>query len=129
VGETAEIGDVSWQVNNVSQTDTVGDEFDSMSGNFVVVDFAFTNNSDEAVTLDSGSLRILDDQGRESEASIDASLYIPLEKDVFLEEVNPGVTEEGRVIYDVAPDAAGMVLQANDTGMFSENYTYLGLGY
>lgn len=127
MGEIAEIGDVSWQVTSVSQTDTVGDEFDSMSGNFVVVDFAFTNNSNETKTLDSGSLRIVDDQGRENEANIDASMYIPLELDVFLEEVNPGVTEEGRVIYDVAPDAAGMVLQANDAGMFSENYTYLAL--
>ena len=32
-------------------------------GNFVIVDFTFTNNSSEAVTLDSASLSLIDSSG------------------------------------------------------------------
>ena len=76
-----------------------------------IVDFNFTNDSSEAVTLDSASVALLDSSGNKSEADPDTFGYIPANKDIFLENVNPGVTRPGEVIFTVAPDASGFKLQ------------------
>lgn len=128
LGETAEIGNVSWQVTDVEQTNQISDSIETLEGNFVIADVVFTNNSDETVQLDSGSLAIVDGEGRVSEGSEDASFILDPELDLFLNEVNPGVTEEAQVAFDVAPDAQDMVLRANDAGLVSENYVYIELG-
>lgn len=128
LGETAEIGNVSWQVNNVDQQSQISDSMETLEGNFIILDITFTNNSDETVQLDSGSLAIVDGEGRVSEGSEDASLILDPNLTLFLNEVNPGVTEEAQIAFDVAPDAQNMVLRANDAGLVSENYTYINLG-
>jgi hypothetical protein len=60
-------------------------------GNIVIVDFTFTNNSSEAVTLDSASLSLIDSSGNKSEVDPEYSSYVLAKKDIFLENVNPRV--------------------------------------
>jgi hypothetical protein len=47
---------------------------------------------------------------------------------VFLNQVNPGVTKQGRAIFDVAPDAKGMILRAGDTNIMTDENAYINLG-
>jgi hypothetical protein len=130
IGETVRVGDVEWTVTNARYTETLTAEFASpKSGNFVVVDFNFTNLGDEAVTLSTISLPLVDSQGREYEADTDSFMYVPLQKDIFLEQVNPGVTKQGQVIYSVAPDASGFTLQAGDLAFFSGETARIKLGF
>src|SRR5215207_6582078 len=98
-------------------------------GNFVIVDFNFTNNSSEAVTLDSASVALMDSSGNKSEADPDTFGYIPANKDIFLENVNPGVTRPGEVMFTVAPDASGFKLQVGDTNPFTDKNGYVDLGF
>jgi Domain of unknown function (DUF4352) len=98
-------------------------------GNFIIVDFLFTNNGDEAVTLDSASLSLLDADGRTSEPDTDTFGYIPPDKDVFLNQVNPGVTDDGQVIFTVAPGAAGFTLEVGDAAFFSDENARIDLGF
>jgi hypothetical protein len=128
VGETVETGDVAWTVNNVTQATELSSLGQKKQGNFIIVDLTFINNGQEPVTLDSSSLAILDDQGRTHETDPDASFYVNPNKDLFLNQVNPGVTKEGRAIFDVAPDAKGLILRAGDTDMFSDKNAYINLG-
>jgi hypothetical protein len=100
IGETVRAGDAEWTVTyawrtNVLRQKGFGQFGDSKQGNFVVMDFTFTNRASESVTLDSISLPLFDSQGREYEADTDTFGYIPAEKDIFLNQVNPGVTQEG----------------------------------
>lgn len=127
LGNTAQNGSLSWTITNVEQTDEIGDEFDSMSGNFVVVDFQVENTGDQAATIDYAYLLLLDSQGREYEPSIDASMYVPTELDPFYTDISPGVTSEFRAVYEVAPEAEGLVLEATSES-FDEGYSYLSLG-
>lgn len=92
------------------------------------MDFNFTNQGNEAVTLDPVSLTLVDAQGRESEADTDSFGYIPADKDIFLEQVNPGVARQGQVIYTVAPDASGFQLRAGDAAIFSDQSVLIDLG-
>ena len=68
-----------------------------------------------AVTLDTVSLTLIDSDGRKFEADTDTSEYVPMNKDIFLEQVNPGVMKQGETIFTVAPGASGFILKAGDT--------------
>ena len=130
IGQSVPIGDVEWTVVSARQATELSSQFgDTKQGNFVIVDFNFTNQGNEAVTLDPVSLTLIDAQGRESEADTDSFGYIPADKDIFLEQVNPGVTREGQVIYTVAPDASGFQLRAGDAAIFSDESVLIDLGF
>src|SRR5215217_9509707 len=73
-----------------------------------------------AVTLDTVSLTLIDSDGRKFEADTDTSEYVPMNKDIFLEQVNPGVMKQGETICTVAPGASGFILKAGDTDIFSD---------
>ena len=50
----------------------------------------------EAATLDTASMILIDSEGGKSEADPDKFGYIPDDRNIFLENVNPGVTDKGR---------------------------------
>lgn len=128
VGETVEVGDVAWTVSNVQESNELRALGERKQGRFITVDVTFINNGTEPVTLDSASLAILDDQNRTFETDPDASFYVPTNLDLFLNQVNPGVTKQGRAIFTVAPDAQGLVLRAGDTNPFGGEDAYVNLG-
>jgi hypothetical protein len=134
IGQPVRVGDVSWTVTNASQASEIrqrgfGQFGETKRGNFVIVDFNFTNNSSEAVTLDSATVALMDSGGNKSEADPDTFGYNPANKDIFLENVNPGVTRQGQVIFTVAPGASGFRLQVGDTNPFTDKNGYVDLGF
>jgi len=130
VGQTAQVGNVEWKVKEAFLTDQLKSTFGTQKrGNFVVVDFTFTNNRNEEVTLDPELHMILkDSQGREFGSDIDAYEFVPTDLDLFLEPVNPGLSADGRVIYEVAPDAAGFTLTLDDVEMMEDKSAVFDLG-
>ena len=98
-------------------------------GRFVVVDFTFTNNRNEEVTLDPDLHMILkDSKGREFGTDVDAWEFVPTDLNIFLEPVNPGVSTDGRVIYEVADDANGFTLTLDDVELMEEESAVFDLG-
>ncbi len=133
IGEPVTVGDVQWTVTNAYPTERLESSFgqfgDPKQGNFVVVDFDFTNNSNEALTLATQSVALLDSEGRESQADTDSFEYIPRDRNIFLEQVNPGVTEQGSIIFTVAPGTSGFTLQVGDAQLFSDQNGLVNLGF
>lgn len=134
VGQPVTVGEVVWTVTNAKRANQLqqtgfGEFGDTKQGNFVIVDFDFKNNSNEALTLDSSSLTLVDSSGRESETDTDTFGYVPEGKDVFLEQVNPGLSRQGQVIFSVASDASGFKLQLGDTDPFSGESGSVNLGF
>lgn len=134
VGQPVTAGDIEWTVTDVRQTDQISQEDfgqfgETKTGNFVVVDLLFTNNGDSPATLSPQSLTLLDSSGRESRPDTDTIGYIPNERNIFLEQVNPGVTREGTVIFTVAPDASGFELQVGDANPFGGEDALVDLGF
>jgi hypothetical protein len=95
----------------------------------VIVDFNFTNRSGEPITLAQQSLALIDNSGNKSEPDTDTFGYIPSDRNIFLEQVNPGVTKQGQVIFSVAPNASGYRLQAGDADMWTNENGYVDLGF
>lgn len=82
----------------------------------------------EAATLDTASMTLIDSEGRKSEADPDKFGYIPDDRNIFLENVNPGVTDEGQAIFTVAPDATGFELELGDADLLSDDHGTVPLG-
>lgn len=139
-GEPVTVGDVVWTVTDAGVTDQLSQPSikgksapskygKTEQGNFVVVDFDFTNNGSDPVSLDNNSLALIDSEGRESKTEADFFPYIPEDRRIFLERVNPGVMDQGRAIFEVASGASGFQLQAGDTVVFSDENGYVDLGF
>jgi hypothetical protein len=135
IGDPITVGDVTWTVTNARQENQLVQQGISQKnakteqGNFVVVEFDFTNNGNEAITLDNESLALIDSGGRESKPSPDTGTYVPQDRRIFLERINPGVTRPGEAIFEVAPGASGFQLQAGDAKMFTDENGYVNLGF
>lgn len=130
MGATVPVGEVAWQINDASQSSQLSTDYgESKQGSFVIVDFLFQNNGSEAVTLDSSSVALIDGEGRESQVDTDNFAYVDPNKDVFLQQVNPGVSQEGQVIFTVAPDAANFNMSVGDTNMFGGEDALVDLGF
>jgi hypothetical protein len=135
IGEPVTVGDVTWTITDARQASQlrqpgVSKQFaKNEQGNYVVVDFDFINNGSESVTLDNESLALLDSSGNESKPSPDQSSFVPENRNIFLERINPGVTRQGEAIFEVAPGASGFQLQAGDTMPFTDKNGYVDLGF
>jgi Domain of unknown function (DUF4352) len=80
IGQPVHVGEVTWTVTNARQVSEIrekgfGGFGETKRGNFVIVDFIFTNDSSEAVTLDSASVALMDSSGNKSDP--DTFGYIP----------------------------------------------------
>ena len=147
IGQTVKFSNVAWQVTTVRQATELkapsrvaanDSAFRNLQvlpakkkkGNYVIVDFLFTNNADEATRLDSATLTLLDGEGCEIKASPDDFMYIAPGKNIFSENVNPGVTKDGEVIFTVAPETKDFTLRAGDTDAFiTDENAYIDLGF
>ncbi len=122
VGQTAQVANVTWKVSDAYLTNLLKSNFGTQKqGRFVVVDFTFTNNRNEEVTLDPELHMVLkDSKGREFGTDPDAYEFMPVDLDIFLKPVNPGVSTNGRVIYQVAADANGFTLKLDDVELMED---------
>jgi hypothetical protein len=127
MGEAVSVGNTTWAVTQAEQTTQLSDPMgETIQGNFVRVSFEFTNDGSEAITLDSGMITLLDEQGNEYQVDTDNMMYVPMENSIFLEQVNPGVTNNGTAIFTVGPDAQPSELRLSE-GMFGANTRQVNL--
>jgi len=130
IGEPVTVGDATWQVTEARQANQLTAQFaEPVQGDFVIVNFDFTNNGSQPLTLSSQSMTLIDSTGRESNADPDKFQYIPRDRNIFLENVNPGVTDQGQAIFTVASGASGFNLQVGDATAFSNENGYVDLGF
>ena len=101
--------------------DKIGSSFmaEKAQGQFCIAKVKVSNIGDESQMFDGTSQYLYDQDGREFTASTEAAFVLP-ESQSFLEDINPGNTVTGKVIWDVP--AAGFEateLELHDS-MFSE---------
>jgi lipoteichoic acid synthase len=131
IGQPLTVGDVEWTVTSAYPANQLISAVDdgTKQGNFVVVSFQFKNNSNEGLTLSSDSLALLDGNGRSFKFDTDTYLYVDWSKALFRFEVAPGDSQEGQIIFKVAPDASQFLLQLGEETPFTNNSGYVNLGF
>lgn len=128
IGETVVVGDVAWAVTDVEESDILVSRLGSEEGNFVIVDLAFQNNSNQDITFATPFVTLVDSEGREFEADIEYNFtHVEPEDNMFAAHVQPGVTKEGRIIFSVEPDSSGLQLQVGEARFASDETAYIDL--
>lgn len=101
----------------------VGDDMfgKDAQGQFVLVHVTVTNIGDEAQYFDGSSQKLVDAQGRTHSADGSAAIYLG-DAQSFVNQINPGNSVQGTVVFDVPADAAPASLELHDS-MFSGGVT------
>jgi hypothetical protein len=135
VGATAQVGDkltlkgTTYRVTGVDTVKQIGDEYTgaTANGEFVVIDIQLTNEEDEPATILEDNIRVIGGNGSSYSTSDDA-LFVYPDQTILLEEIQPGVTERGKLVYDLPPGAVkGARLQVEDLFSGSTGEIKLGL--
>ena len=120
IGQVLKVGNVEFTVNGTSTSKNVGGEYGANSkGTYLLVDVTVTNKGNESITTDTSFFQLLVD-GKKFDADGSASIYANEQSDFFLEQVNPDVTNQGVVVFDVSDEVIAnpdLMLQVQ-TGFF-----------
>jgi len=129
IGEPVTVGDVQWAVIEAQYLERIVSRMGSEEGNFVMVDVALQNNSNQDITLATPFMTLVDSQGREFEADQERNFtHLDPEKNMFVDQIEPGSIKEGRVIFAVAPDSSNVRLKVGEGRFASDETSYINLG-
>ncbi len=130
IGEPITIGDVRWTVTDAQRYDKLVSNFGTdEEGYYIVVDITFQNNSNQDITLATPFMTIFDNQGRKFEPDIDINFrQVKPEDNMFIDQVKPGTTKEGQVIFPVPSDASGLRLRVGEARFALDKTAYIDLG-
>ncbi|RXZ05066.1 DUF4352 domain-containing protein [Klebsiella pneumoniae] len=126
LSKEGESSKVKIAVGSVESTDSVGGKYlsEKAQGVFKIVEVSITNNQKDAITVDANSFKLVDNQDREFKYSTQAQTAFDVgnggKSDFFLKQLNPGLTQTGKIIFDVPAYAQGLVLKARGGMMGKE---------
>ncbi len=107
IGDTLNVGDVSYVVVSVESASQVGSEYlnSTANGIYLVVTLSITNHSSESLTISDTFFKIqLGDKTFDADST--ASLYADSENSFLYESLNPDLTMTGTVVFDVSEEVA-----------------------
>lgn len=83
-------------------------------GQYCLISLTVTNIGDEAQIFSDSSQLAFDAGGREFSADSAAAIYLP-DSNGFLNQINPGNSVAGTIVFDVPPDAQLVSLELHDS--------------
>lgn len=104
VGQEVIAGVLTYKVNGVEEVNEIKVEYldpIKTTGKFVIVDLTVGNNDKEARFMDGEMLRLVDAEGTEFSNKSEADMYINDDIGFFLAEINPKMTKQGKVAFEV----------------------------
>lgn len=110
IGDSFKTGDLGVTILEVEEkkefkSDNEFIENVTTDGKFIAVTATLTNNDTKPRTFSSMQFNIIDNQGRKFDTYTDAKLMMILgDKDIFLEECNPGMSRTGIFVFEVPED-------------------------
>lgn len=109
IGDTVTDKDLAFTVTNVTTAKTLGNEFTrkESQGVFNIITIKIENKGKETITVDSSMLQITDSQNRKFDRSIDGQTAKGLAQgkvDLFLQQVQPGLSVTGDIVFDLPSD-------------------------
>lgn len=128
LSKEGESSNVKITVGSVETLESVGTEHinEKAQGIFKVVELTLTNNQKDAITLSSNSFKLVDNQGREFSTNSAAQIKLNVanggNSKFLLEKLNPGLSQTGKVVFDVPKNVQGLVLKARG-GMMGKEIT------
>jgi len=125
IGEPMVANDLSFTVSNMTKAETLGSSYSMKyaQGVFNIITLTIKNVGKETVTIDSSMLKIVDSEGRTFDRSIDGQTAKGLTQgtvDLFLQQVQPGLSVTGDIVFDLPDDVTGLKLLVKGSMFGSE---------
>jgi hypothetical protein len=105
IGTTVVAGDWAFKVtkfkcgaSKVGKSEYLQEE---AQGQFCLMNLSVTNNGNAAAYLSSANQKILDKDGKTYSSDSEASIYADAKNSLLSEEINPGNTAKGLIVFDV----------------------------
>ncbi|MGW4469652.1 DUF4352 domain-containing protein [Nonomuraea sp. NPDC004354] len=116
VGELVQDGDLAFTVIKTERADRVGSlRFgEEAQGVFLLVHLRVTNMGDKAESFFGSRQKLIDQAGREYEASTKAAIYLRDSNSLY-EKINPGNTVEGVVVFDIPTSATPTLVELHSS--------------
>lgn len=117
VGTPVRDGQFEFTVTKVQQgvagvgSDVFGEK---AQGQFVLIHVTVENIGDDAQYFSDSDQKVRDAKGREFSADTGAGIYVK-DNDVFLNEINPGNTVKGVLVYDMPKGARPASIELHDS--------------
>jgi hypothetical protein len=102
VGDVVAAGDFQYKVLNVSDAKQVGNEYANKKtdNNYIIVSVEVKNTGKEAKTFDSSLFKLKTNDGTTFNSDGGAGIYANTDNKTFLEQVNPGITVKGNIVFE-----------------------------
>lgn len=106
LGDTIIVDNFAYTFTNLQKKSYVGTEYfgDSADGIFLIFNLE-VNNLGNGADYINNEIYILDNQGREFSQDDDSWIY--LDDNFIFEELNPGLTKKGQIIFDIPKNVDG----------------------
>ncbi|HSL87153.1 MAG TPA: DUF4352 domain-containing protein [Bacteroidales bacterium] len=111
IGESAKIADVSFTVNSIEETKEIssGNEYienATTEGKYIILEITVKNEKKEALTIHSSYFKLITSEDVVYEPNTDGKVMMAMmdEDDFFLQQVNPGLSKTGKVVFEVGED-------------------------
>ena len=115
IGDAVTANDLSFTVTDISKAKSLGNSYSKKEsqGTFNVITLNIKNTGKETATIDSSMMKITDSQGRKFDRSIEGQTAKGLSQgkvDLFLQQVQPGLSVTGEIVFDLPDDATDLKL-------------------
>ncbi len=127
IGDSIPVGDLTWKITGVSTTSEIGQDLagtfmgEKADGLFVVLDVEVENTANTAQYLTDSYIKLVDSQNREFSPNSVAAVYLqPAGSALIFEQLNPGITKKGKIVYEVPADIKTFDVKIT-SGLFSES--------
>ena len=117
LGDEAVDGDFTFVVTSVEDGPPVIGDADfgvEPQGRFVLVTMTITNNGDSPGSFFGDNQYLIDTEGRKAGADDEAAIYLDEAQSLY-EEINPGNSLTGTVVFDIPADAVPAALELHDS--------------
>jgi len=122
-GTAVENKSAKYQIDSVKTQDSLGDFADKPAGTYVILTLTVKNVKDETIQISSGDFTL-----EVAGVSIDASDEAYSLDDAFsYDDLSPGLTRTGSVVFDVAKENAGDGVLKAQAQLSSDDAVYLSL--
>jgi len=118
IGDVVRDGKFAFKVTKVRKgLSQVGEGFTASTaqGQYVLVYVTVKNIGDEAQIFDDSSQRLIDAKGRRFDASSGTAAVSLKDSNAFLNQINPGNSVKGILLFDVPKDAVLTAIELHDS--------------
>ncbi|MGV8169495.1 MAG: DUF4352 domain-containing protein [Candidatus Nanoarchaeia archaeon] len=117
LNQEVKAGTLTWKITGSSTSEVIGgDYFNSIAdGIYLILSVEVTNTGNSAQYVSGTYVKLVDEKNREFSADSGASFYLGGDG-IFYDQINPGITKKGYIVYDVPEDmhVAGLLISNNE---------------